>query len=114
MMDPPGEAVCGSTTRATSSSWAWVGNGTAIAAASATAIAPSVRAARMMDVASSHARHSSHSASYGVTTGHSVAPDVVQATRPWMAGEMGVFAAMWSARTWSMMSRVVIRLLKFG
>ena len=46
---------------------------------------------------------------YGVTTGQAVAPLVVHTMRPWIAGETGVFAAMWSASTSSMMSRLVVR-----
>jgi hypothetical protein len=48
---------------------------------------------------------------HGVTTGQ---PAPVQTTRPWIAGLIGVVAAMWSASTWSMMFCVVTRLVKFG
>ena len=54
---------------------------------------------------------------YGRTTGQlgAVAPLAsVQTIRPWMAGLTGVLAEMWSARTSSMKSWVVLRDTKFG
>jgi hypothetical protein len=51
--------------------------------------------------------------SYGAA-GHAVAPDVVHVIRPWIVGLTGLFAVTQSATALSMMSRVVIRLAKFG